>query len=129
MSCEISTLIIYISKFLDFDWLRAVLFLINTVQKRVNSVQFTQRIIDFDWLINNGVEQEPIKSFVLVAHYLKLKAAKMAGVQSRFLPATQNTIESLKNSAKNENSASKLSASPKFSWYIVHSTLDEFKSS
>ena len=66
-------------------------------------MQFTQRIIDFDWLINNGVEQEPIKSFVLVAHYLKLKAAKMASVQSRFLPATQNTIESLKNSAKNEN--------------------------
>ena len=63
-------------------------------------MQFTQRIIDFDRLKNSGVEQEPIKSFVLVVHHLKLKTAKMAGVQSRFLPATQNTIESLKKLPK-----------------------------
>ena len=72
-------------------------------------MQFSRRIIDFDWLINNGVKQEPIKSFILVhlAHYLKLKAAKMASVQSKFLPTNQNTIELLKNSAKNKKETQK----------------------
>ena len=35
----ISGLIIYMKKFLHFDWLRAVQFFSKTVQKRVNSVQ------------------------------------------------------------------------------------------
>ena len=35
----ITELIIYMKKFLHFDWLRAVQFFSKTVQKRVNSVQ------------------------------------------------------------------------------------------
>ena len=36
------TLIIYMKKFLDSDWLRAVQFIVNTVQKKGNTVQFTR---------------------------------------------------------------------------------------
>ena len=35
----VSHLIIYMKKFLHFDWLRAVQFFSKTVQKRVNTVQ------------------------------------------------------------------------------------------
>ena len=35
----ISDLIIYMKKLLDSDWLRAVQFFLNTVRKRVNSMQ------------------------------------------------------------------------------------------
>ena len=35
----VSLVIIYMKKFLHFDWLRAVQFFSKTVQKRVNSVQ------------------------------------------------------------------------------------------
>ena len=39
INLSISLLIIYIKKFLHFDWLRAVQFFSKTVQKRVHSVQ------------------------------------------------------------------------------------------
>ena len=36
LACSITELIIYMKKLLDFDWLRAVQFFLNTVQKRGN---------------------------------------------------------------------------------------------
>ena len=60
-------LIICMTKLLDSDWLTAVQFFVKTVQKRVNSVQFTYRILAFDRLLNNRVCYEPNKPFVLVA--------------------------------------------------------------
>ena len=38
-SCSLQFLIIYMKKFLHFDWLRAVQFFSKTVQKRGNSVE------------------------------------------------------------------------------------------
>ena len=52
---KISDLATYITKLLDSDWVLVVQIFVNTVQKRVNSVQFTHRIVAFDWLINNSI--------------------------------------------------------------------------
>ena len=56
---------IYITKLLDFEWLSAVQFLVSTDQckRSYNLVQFTHRIVACDWLLNNWVWKEPIKSF------------------------------------------------------------------
>ena len=44
------------------------LFVITSAKKSYcNSVQFTYRIAAFDWMINNWVYLEPIKSFVMVS--------------------------------------------------------------
>ena len=45
-------LIIYMKKFLHSDWLRAVQFFLETVQKRVNSVQKEETNQAF-WLVND----------------------------------------------------------------------------
>ena len=46
--------IIYMTKLLNSDWLTAVQFFFICT-KRVNSVQFTHRILAFHWLFNSRV--------------------------------------------------------------------------
>ena len=62
--CAIKALIIYMKKLLDSDWLRAMQFKCNTVQKVQYQCKLHIKILDYDWLMNNTVWSEPIISFV-----------------------------------------------------------------
>lgn len=64
----IPLLIIDLEKILESDWLRAIQFLVNRVQKsgnimkkRGNGMQMSQRMEHCDWLINKKNMYEPIR--------------------------------------------------------------------
>ena len=104
-------LIIYMKKFLHYDWLREMQFLGNTVQKKVNLVQ--KRVTDVTfWLVNkqrNSLRANQMRhlngaKFGSAPDQFRAKTA-MVGVCSTFAFATETTVKELKNCSKNEKTA------------------------
>ena len=71
----INSVIIYMKKLLNIDWLRKVSKMCNTRAKCVIQCKLHIEILDYDWLMNNRVWSGPMKSFVFkssLAQFLSL---------------------------------------------------------
>ena len=100
------TLIIYMKKFLDCDWLRGMQSLGNTVQKKGNLVQKRVTNVTF-WLGNK--QRNPLRAnqmrrlngakFGSTPDQFRAKTT-MVGVCSTSSLATETTVEELKNCSK-----------------------------
>ena len=67
-----SSLIVHMKKLLDSDWLRAVKFKCNTVQKSVTPVRKLHiEILDYDWLKDDRKFSKPMISGKMMTKMLK----------------------------------------------------------